>query len=184
MHMCCANCSLYPIKHLNEKGIGITGYWFNPNIHPYTEYSLRLDAVKQLQNIWKLDVEYTDDYQLREFIAATENGKENRCITCYTMRLDETAKKAKEMGMDAFTTTLLVSPFQKFESIIEIGRDIENKHSVEFFIQDFRPGWKAGIEISRGLGLYRQKHCGCIYSEMERYLKIKDSQQKGVKSYA
>lgn len=171
MHLCCANCSLYPIKNLSEKGIDITGLWFNPNIHPYAEYGLRLDAVKQLHKLWDLSVEYMDYYGLKEFIEKTGNGGENRCSICYEMRLDETAKKAKEMGLDGFTTSLLVSPYQKFDIIIGIGREMEKRHSIYFYLEDFRPGWKKGVELSRELGLYRQKYCGCIYSEMERYQK-------------
>jgi len=173
MHICCANCSLYPIKSLTGKGIDIKGLWFNPNIHLYAEYSLRLNAVKQLQNIWKLDIEYNDYYGLRDFIRETGNGGENRCHICYRMRLDETARKAKEIGADGFTTSLLVSPYQKFNVIIQTGREIEKKHSVQFYFEDFRPGWQKGVEISKSLGLYRQKYCGCIYSEMERYLSAK-----------
>ena len=171
MHICCANCSLYPIKNLSEKGIAITGLWFNPNIHPYAQYGLRLDAVKQLHKLWDLSVDYMDYYGLKEFIEKTGNGGENRCRICYEMRLNETAKKAKEMGLDGFTTSLLVSPYQKFDVIIDIGKEMEKKHSIYFYIEDFRPGWKKGVELSRELGLYRQKYCGCIYSEMERYAK-------------
>ncbi|KAF0143707.1 MAG: hypothetical protein FD156_2442 [Nitrospirae bacterium] len=175
MHLCCANCSLYPIKTLTEKGIFITGLWFNPNIHPYTEYSLRLDAVKQLQKLRELNIEYKDYYGLREFIERTNNGGENRCRICYEMRLDETARKTKEMRLDGFTTSLLVSPYQKHDVIIETGREMEKRHSVQFYYEDFRPGWKEGVRMSKELGLYRQKYCGCIYSEMERYAKIQPS---------
>ncbi|MFA4828938.1 MAG: epoxyqueuosine reductase QueH [Thermodesulfovibrionales bacterium] len=175
MHICCANCSPYPIKTLTEKGISITGLWFNPNIHPYTEYSLRLDAVKQLQKLWELNIEYKDYYGLREFIDKTNNGGENRCRICYEMRLDETARKAKEMRLDGFTTSLLVSPYQKHDVIIDAGREMEKKYAIQFFYEDFRPGWKEGVRMSKELGLYRQKYCGCIYSEMERYAKIQPS---------
>ncbi|MBI4684273.1 MAG: epoxyqueuosine reductase QueH [Nitrospirae bacterium] len=171
MHICCANCSLYPVKTLTGKGISISGLWFNPNIHPYTEYSLRLNALKMLQDSWKFDIEYIDYYGLKDFIRMTDNGSEGRCRICYTMRLDETAKRAKETGVDGFTTSLLVSPYQKFDVIINAGKEMEKKHSVHFFLEDFRPGWKEGVEISKSLGLYRQKYCGCIYSEMERYTK-------------
>lgn len=171
MHICCANCSLYPITSLKSRGINITGLWFNPNIHPYTEYSLRLDALRQLQDSWRLDINYIDYYGLKDFIGETNNGAEDRCHVCYRMRLEETARRAKEMGLDGFTTSLLVSPYQKFDVIIETGREIENKYSVEFFAEDFRPGWKQGVQLSKNLGLYRQKYCGCIYSEAERYIK-------------
>ena len=87
------------------------------------------------------------------------------------MRLDKTAQKAREIGADGFTTSLLISPYQKFDAIIDIGREMEKKHSVQFYFEDFRPGWKQGVELSKELGLYRQKYCGCIYSEMEKHLK-------------
>lgn len=170
MHICCANCSVYPVKSLSEKGISIKGLWFNPNIHPYTEYGLRLDAVRRLQKIFGIEIEYIDHYGLKDFIDKTENGGENRCRICYKIRLDETAKAAKKMGLDGFTTSLLVSPYQKFDVIIDTGREMEKKYSVLFYEEDFRPGWKKGIKLSKELGLYRQKYCGCIYSEMERYL--------------
>ncbi len=171
MHLCCANCGLYPIKNLTEKGIAIKGLWFNPNIHPYAEYNLRLNALKQLQKLWDLDVEYIDYYGLKEFIRRTENGTGDRCYVCYTMRLDETARKAKDMGLDGFTTSALVSPYQKFDIIVKVGREMEEKHSISFYLEDFRPGWKKGVSLSKELGLYRQRYCGCIYSEMERYQK-------------
>jgi len=171
MHICCANCSLYPVKTLTEKGIAVTGLWFNPNIHPYAEYSMRLNAVNKLEKAWELSIDYIDYYGIKEFIQKTGNGSENRCNVCYEMRLDKTAQKAREIGADAFTTSLLISPYQKFDVIIDIGREMEKRHSVQFYLEDFRPGWKQGVELSKELGLYRQKYCGCIYSEMEKHLK-------------
>lgn len=173
MHICCANCSLYPLEDLLSKGIDIKGLWFNPNIHPYNEYQNRLDAVKGLQKLWNLDVEYIDHFGLKEFLMATVNRENERCIFCYTMRLEETARTAKKMGLDGFTTSLLVSPYQKFDMIVAVGREMENKYSIPFYSEDFRPGWKTGVSLSKELGLYRQKYCGCMYSEMERHLKIK-----------
>jgi predicted adenine nucleotide alpha hydrolase (AANH) superfamily ATPase len=171
MHICCANCSLYPLKNLTSKGIDIKGLWLNPNIHPYTEYRNRLEALKNLQKIWSLDIEYIDHYGLKEFIRAVVNNENNRCIICYSIRLEETAKTAKKMGVDGFTTSLLVSPHQKFDMILDIGKKMGKKYSIPFYFEDFRHGWKDSISISKELGLYRQKYCGCIYSEMERYLK-------------
>lgn len=171
MHLCCANCALYPVKSLSEKDFSITGFWFNPNIHPYGEYAFRLNAVKQLQNLWNLEIVYKDYYGLKEFIQKTNNGGEDRCRICYEMRLDETAKKARDMQFDAFTTSLLASPYQKFDVIIAIAEKMGRKHSVAFYMEDFRPGWNESVDLSRKLGLYRQKFCGCIYSEMERYTK-------------
>ncbi|MEW6570189.1 MAG: epoxyqueuosine reductase QueH [Nitrospirota bacterium] len=177
MHICCANCYLYPLKSLSAKGITVKGLWFNPNIHPYTEYRNRLDALKYLQEIRGLDIEYIDRYGLKEFLKDIVHNEDNRCTLCYFMRLEETAKNAKKMGLDGFTTTLLVSPYQRFDKIIEIGKDMEKRHAIYFYAEDFRTGWKEGSRMSRELGLYRQKYCGCIYSEMERYPKTVKSNE-------
>jgi hypothetical protein len=87
------------------------------------------------------------------------------------VRLEETAKTAKKMELDGFTTSLLASPYQKFDMINRLGMEMGKRHSISFYSEDFRPGWKEGIGLSKSLGLYRQKYCGCIYSEMERYMK-------------
>jgi hypothetical protein len=171
MHICCSNCSLYLLQTLCARNIDIKGFWFNPNIHPYTEYGLRLESLRQLQKEWNLDIEYADHYGLKEFIRAVVHDEDNRCSVCYTMRLEATARAAKQMGLDGFTTTLLVSPYQKFDTIVCIGKEAGGKYAVPFFAEDFRPGWQEGVKKSRELGLYRQKYCGCIYSEMERYIK-------------
>ncbi len=147
--------------------------WFNPNIHPYTEYKGRLDALRKLQGLWDLDIEYIDNYGLIEFIRNTAGNEENRCEYCYKTRLEETAKRAGDLSFDAFTTSLLVSPYQKFDIIIDIGREMQKKYSVKFYDEDFRVGFNSGRKISKGLGLYQQKYCGCIYSEMQRYFKNK-----------
>ena len=83
------------------------------------------------------------------------------------MRLEETAKTARKMNLDGFTTTLLVSPYQKFEAIVETGREMEKRHSISFYLDDFRIGYRESIPLSKELGLYRQRYCGCVYSEME-----------------
>lgn len=169
MHICCANCALYPLTVIKQRGIDVKGLWFNPNIHPYTEYKSRLDALKKLQDLWNLDVEYIDYYGLKEYIRNVVGNEDNRCEYCYLVRLEETAKKARDINADAFTTSLLVSPYQKFDMIIDIGKMMQERYCVEFFVEDFRKGFNECKSMSRELGLYRQKYCGCIYSEMERY---------------
>ena len=178
MHICCANCSLYPLQTLLSRGIDVKGLWLNPNIHPYTEYQMRLESVQKLQKVWSLDIEYIDNYGLKQFLRAVVNKEEEdeRCIICYSMRLEEAAKTAKKMGLNGFTTSLLVSPYQKFDKIIAIGEEMGKRYSIPFYVEDFRQGWKTGMNLSRELDLYRQKYCGCIYSEMERYLKTKNTQ--------
>jgi len=168
MHICCANCALFPIRDLKSKGIEFRGLWFNPNIHLFDEYSKRLDALRRLQALWGLDIEYIDYYGLDEFVRLVHSHKGIRCEVCYTMRLEKTAQIAKKMGLDGFTTTLLVSPYQRFELIKEIGEDIGKRHSIRFYLEDYRVGYREGVKISKELGLYRQKYCGCVFSEAER----------------
>lgn len=116
-----------------------------------------------------MKVEYKDEYGLKDFVRSVAGKEDNRCEYCYTVRLDEAARKAREINADAFTTSLLVSPYQKFDMIMDIGRMMQHRHSVEFFAEDFRKGFNAGRKMSKEMELYRQKYCGCIYSEMERY---------------
>jgi predicted adenine nucleotide alpha hydrolase (AANH) superfamily ATPase len=168
MHICCGNCALYPLKHFEEKNIQVHGLWFNPNIHPEKEYRKRRDAVKILQTRWGLEVEYAGHYAVEPFLERIASHDGDRCEACYTMRLDETARAAKTMGADGFTTSLLVSPFQKFSVLIETGREIERKHAIRFHDEDLRAGWDEGRALSREMGLYRQYYCGCIFSKEER----------------
>jgi predicted adenine nucleotide alpha hydrolase (AANH) superfamily ATPase len=170
MHICCAPCSLYPLTVVRDRGIDVEGLWFNPNIYPYTEYKSRFDALKKLQVLWNLDIEYVDYYGLKEYLRNVVGNEDNRCEYCYSVRLEETAKKAEEINADAFTTSLLVSPYQKFDAIINTGRLMQDRYGVEFYAEDFRSGFNEGRRLSRELELYRQKYCGCIYSEMESHL--------------
>jgi hypothetical protein len=168
MHICCSNCSLYPLKSLLAQGIGVTGYWFNPNIHPLPEYERRLESLRFLERTWNVGMEYELGYGLDRFLAAVGPSDGTRCERCYRLRLEETAKTAGRMGLDGFTTTLLVSPYQRFGSLIAIGEELGKRYGILFHGEDFRQGYRASIPLSRELGLYRQKYCGCLYSEAER----------------
>ena len=167
MHMCCSNCSLYPLKSLLSKGVDVEGLWFNPNIYPRHEYEHRLTSVRDLQRLWRLDVEYIDTYGSDDFVRKLGDPQDNRCIRCYAIRLEETAKIAKKMKVGGFTTSLLVSPYQKFDSIVGVGRELEKKYSIPFYVEDFRTGYRGNIPLSKELGLYRQKFCGCVFSAQE-----------------
>jgi predicted adenine nucleotide alpha hydrolase (AANH) superfamily ATPase len=127
-----------------------------------------------------VEVIYKDEFPLEEFIrgqlGAIDEGKK-RCEFCIESRLEETAKAAKEGGYDAFTTTLLESKYQPHGLIRDIGEKLANKHKTKFYYEDFRSGWKDSISISKELELYRQKYCGCIFSEMERYNRMQEKTQ-------
>jgi predicted adenine nucleotide alpha hydrolase (AANH) superfamily ATPase len=168
LHICCAPCATYTVNKLKEDGFEPTGYFYNPNIHPFTEYRRRLETVQQYAEAMKLDMVYNDEYMLEEFIKPALEIN-NRCSLCYAIRLKETARQASDMGYKSFTSTLLISPYQKHEMIQEIAEGFASEYGVEFYYQDFRVGYRETFGICRDLGLYRQPYCGCIFSEKERY---------------
>ncbi len=170
LHICCANCAVYPLARLREMGHTVYGFFFNPNIHPYQEYQRRLDAVHQLENRFDLPVIYRDEYRLDEFLRNTVFREALRCRYCYHTRLKATEQVAKRGRFDAFTTTLLYSKQQQHALIAEMGESLAKEKGVPFLYEDFREGWKTGIALSQKEGFYRQQYCGCIYSERDRFL--------------
>lgn len=170
LHICCANCAIVPVKTLREQNHQLTGFFFNPNIHPYLEYQRRLDAVRTYTTNTELPMVYRDDYALEEFLGQVAAAPLDRCGYCYRSRLEETARIAAASGYDAFTTSLLYSRYQKHDMIREFGQALAALYDIGFHYQDFRTGWQEGVAMSRAMGLYRQSYCGCIYSEKERYL--------------
>lgn len=168
LHMCCGPCAVYPYQTLSKEH-DITGLFYNPNIHPYTEYKKRMDTAQEFANKSGFKLITIDEYSLDEFLRNTAFREGQRCMMCYADRLSRAASVAKNGNFDAFTTTLLVSPFQKHELIRKIGEEAASKYGVKFLYEDFRGGFKAGVEKSKEMGLYRQPYCGCIYSERDRY---------------
>ena len=181
MHTCCAPCSVYCIDTLRNEGIEPVLYWYNPNIHPYTEYRARRDSLKEYAQAIQIEAIFEEEYGLKEFCKNVINDLQNRCKNyCYKVRLEQTAKYAKENGYDSFTTTLLVSPYQNHEVIKKIGEELANKYGLTFVYRDFRVGFREGQNKARELGLYMQKYCGCVFSEEDRYGKqiTKDRKEK------
>jgi hypothetical protein len=171
LHICCGPCSISPIAQLREAGHELQGYFFNPNIHPYKEFGRRLETLQEYAVSIELPLEIDERYLLEEFLLAALATDRIRCQSCYEMRLRQAAKVALSMDCDAFTTTLLVSPYQKHELIAQVAERVAAEAGIDFFYQDFRPGWQTGVKISRERLMYRQPYCGCIFSEKERYYK-------------
>lgn len=173
LHTCCAPCSVMCIETLQQEEITPEIYWFNPNIHPFTEYRSRRNCLREYAAELALPYIERNDYALRPFIREVAPDIENRCLKCYEIRLGETARYAAENGYDGFTSTLFVSPYQQHEKMKEIASLAAEKFGVEFFYRDFRPYFKEGQEKAKEKGFYMQKYCGCVFSEEERYLKPK-----------
>lgn len=169
LHICCAPCSIYPIKELSKKFDTIEGYFYRHNIHPYKECLRRENEVKKYTKSLSISMIYEKEYKLETFIKNTIFKKTERCFYCYTDRIMSSAIKAKKGNFDCFSTTLLYSKFQKHQLIRSIAKSVSNKIDIPFYYDDFRVGWNQGIYESKNLKMYRQSYCGCIYSEKERY---------------
>ena len=169
MHICCAPCTVYTLKSLRAEGMDVAGYFFNPNIHPLTEFNKRLATLQNFAHVSLLPLTIDKEYDLEAFLkGALECGKD-RCLFCYKTRLEKAFLKAVDDKVDAVTTTLLYSKYQRHDDIKKIGEVLADTHGVRFFYRDFRTGWKEGIDESKRLNMYRQQYCGCIFSERDRY---------------
>ena len=171
LHICCAPCANQCIDVLRADHYDVTGFWYNPNIHPFTEYRARRNCLRQYAQTIPLPLIERNDYGLRPFVRAVAEDIEHRCVKCYEFRLFEAARAAKEGGFDSFTSSLFISPYQNHELMREVAQRAAAEYGVEFLYRDFRPYFRAGQEKARELGFYIQKYCGCVFSEEERYLK-------------
>ena len=177
LHSCCAPCSSYTLEYLSRY-FDITVYYFNPNISPKQEFDKRFEEQKRLisQMPFKNSVTLVEgDYNYDDFLEIAK-GLENvpeggeRCFRCYKMRLESTARLAKEQSFDYFCTTLSISPLKNSQKINELGFEIEEKYGVKWLPSDFkkREGYKRSIQLSREYSLYRQNFCGCVFSKNQQ----------------
>jgi hypothetical protein len=177
LHACCAPCSSYCLEYLSNY-MDIDVLFYNPNISMKEEFLKRQIELERLITSMpfkhKVQVR-TIDYIPEEFYEAVPNRKEDReggesCFLCYKLRLERTAKIAKEEGYDFFTTTLSISPLKNAGKLNEIGEELSKVYGVDYLFSDFKKknGYKRSIELSKEYDLYRQNYCGCIFSKKER----------------
>jgi predicted adenine nucleotide alpha hydrolase (AANH) superfamily ATPase len=171
LHTCCAPCAIVPIKLLQQADFQVMGYYYAHNIHPYTECLKRRETLEGYADAIGLRVITSEGYEMENFLRNVAFREKDRCTYCYHARLRATALMAKRGKFDYFTSSLLYSKYQKHEEIWSIGESVGKDVGIPFYYQDFRIGWKEGIETSKQLKMYRQSYCGCIYSEKERYYK-------------
>ena len=179
IHACCGPCSSYVIEYLNNY-FDITMYYCNPNIYPTQEFIRRYDELEKFINEfnenYNKDIKFSyKDYEPNMFYEAIRGleragEKSRRCYNCYKLRMQESAKYAKENGFDYFTTTLSISPYKNANWINEIGKKLEDKIGIKYLYSDFKKknGYKRSLELSKEYNLYRQEYCGCVYSKEER----------------
>ncbi|MCL2442221.1 MAG: epoxyqueuosine reductase QueH [Treponema sp.] len=169
IHCCCAPCSIACVNSLRTENIEPCLLWYNPNIHPYTEYKKRHESFSLFINEENIESLNIDEYGLQLFLKEVLPNKEKRCETCYRIRLEKTASIAIQKGFDAFTTTLLISPYQDHETIKRIGEETAIKYNINFLYKDFRPLFRESQTAALAKNYYKQKYCGCIFSEEERF---------------
>lgn len=173
IHSCCAPCTIYPLRRLQEEGIEVVGFFYNPNIHPFTEFERRLNAVEEYYREVDAPLVVDASYDVSAFLEKTFCNDVNRCEACYRIRLSRAFGAAREKGIeaDAVTSTLLFSKYQDHDVLVKIANEESSKSGVPFYYEDYREGWEEGRRLCRESGIYSQKYCGCIISEGERYSK-------------
>ena len=173
LHICCAPCSIMCVESLRAEGIEPVGFWYNPNIHPVTEYRARKNTLIDYARDIHMKLYIKNEYGLRKFIDHVYPNYAGRCAYCYELRLMETARFAAEYGFKAICSTLFISPYQNHELLKTTAQRAADSYGGEFLYRDFRPYFKEGRERAKALDLYRQRYCGCVFSEEDRFLEGK-----------
>lgn len=184
LHSCCAPCSSYVLEYLSEY-MEITVFYYNPNIYPEQEYSMRVCEQQELirKREWGHPISFIEgEYDTKRFYDMARGMEQipeggERCFSCYEMRLEECARLAAEEKYDYFTTTLSISPMKNAQKLNEIGGRLAEQYGVKYLFSDFKKknGYKRSVELSEEYGMYRQDYCGCVFSLEER----KRAERKG-----
>lgn len=169
VHACCGICSGYPISLLKEMGYTPVVYFCNPNLDTKEEFNKRLEAQKVVCMYHWVEL-IAEEYKHEEYLQVIKGLEEEpergkRCVECIKLRLQQTAHKARELGINKFTTSLVISPHKNFEMISKIGREIAD--DLEFVAIDFKKkdGFLKTNKLSKELGIYRQNYCGCEFAK-------------------
>ena len=178
LHCCCGPCTVGALPLVFAAGYQPFGWYWNRNIQPYQEHKARRLSFIEVMEKNKLPYEASKDYPLEQWLAAVAQEPGARCEYCYKSRLQAAAQKAAELGLPAFSTTLLISPYQNHELLKRLGEQAGQEFGVSFAYMDLRERFRSGQEEARAMGLYMQKYCGCIYTEKERYVRGKKTAQK------
>lgn len=179
LHVCCGPCASASVPAFRAGGSDVTGFFFNPNIHPLLEFRRRLTGAREAADATGIGLVEDQAYDPAEWFAHVVPGPglpgegsregDTRCVRCIAHRLDRTAAEAVLRGCAAFSTTLSISPWQDQAAIRAGGHEAAERHGMEFIYEDLRPLYPESRRLSREWGLYRQKYCGCLLSEWERY---------------
>jgi len=171
LHVCCATCAICALERLRPLFSRVTCFFYNPNIHPQAEFQKRLRAVEVLAERLRdpsVDWIFEREYGLVPFLRAVVRREDDRCRICYSMRLGTAAKTAGRLGLPAFSTTLSTSPYQDHALLRRAGARAARLFGVKFVYDDLREFLPAAAAKAKKMSLYRQRYCGCVYSERRR----------------
>jgi predicted adenine nucleotide alpha hydrolase (AANH) superfamily ATPase len=174
LHVCCGPCASASIPAFRSDFAEVRGFFFNPNIHPFMEYRRRSTGAQEVAERTSIALMQDPSYDPTEWFARVAAGGGSadggsRCARCISLRLERTAAAAAAQGCGAFSTTLSISPWQDHEAIRSGGSEAAQRYGVEFVYEDLRCLYPESRRLSRQWGVYRQKYCGCLVSEWERY---------------
>ena len=151
-------------------GYSVVVYFYNPNIYPSEEYEKRLEAQKTLCEHFdcELIVGKYEPEVYEKYVEGLEQEPEKglRCDKCFELRLEKAAQLAKSLGIDEFTTSMVISPHKNYDKLTKIGEKIAHKNNMRYFAENFRKhdGFLKTNQISKSLNLYRQNYCGCKFA--------------------
>jgi epoxyqueuosine reductase len=169
LHTCCGPCASATVPFWRQRGVEVTGFFFNPNVHPLLEWRRRATGARDVAEATGIEMVEDPAYDPAAWFASVVPGEGSRCRRCIGQRLMRAAEEALALDCAAFSTTLSISPYQDHEAIRAAGTEAGERYDVEFLYQDLRPRYAESRRLSREWGIYRQKYCGCLVSEWERY---------------
>jgi epoxyqueuosine reductase len=169
LHTCCGPCASATVPFWRQRGAEVTGFFFNPNVHPLLEWRRRATGADDVAEATGIEMVEDPAYDPAAWFALVVPGEGSRCRRCIGQRLMRAAEEAVARDCAAFSTTLSISPYQDHEAIRAAGAEAGQRYDVEFLYKDLRPHYAESRRLSREWGIYRQKYCGCLISEWERY---------------
>lgn len=180
LHICCAPCAQWPLEFLRAHGVEPALLFFNPNIHPQSEWIRRKESVEAFAEKEQVELEIRGESQPDCWIQRHAQSRSECCRFCYATRLEQTAQFACEKGLKAFGTTLLISPYQNHDAIHQVGQTIAKRYGLLYCAFDFTPGFRRSQRLARSAGYYCQKYCGCLYSLKESDFAQRLAAERGV----
>lgn len=178
LHICCAPCSVYVIEKLRVE-YDVTGFFYNPNIHPEKEYNFRVEETGKVAEKlkWKVIIA---EYDLKNWFTRVKGHEKDpergeRCSICFNMRFEKAFEYAKNNGFDIVASTLSISPYKVTDQINREGFRLSKKYGIDFLPENFKKkdGFKTGKIMSQNLGIIHQDYCGCVFSRQDRFRRTK-----------